>query len=65
MSNVKQKTYVALTGYIFGFIGCLHLARLILGWEAIIAGWSVPIWLSLVASTVGFYLAYNAFGYKK
>ena len=41
-----MRTYVQLTGLIFGIIALLHATRLVFDWPAVIAGWSVPGWVS-------------------
>lgn len=38
--------YLIVSGAIFGLVACLHLARLVLGWQAQVGGWTVPFWLS-------------------
>lgn len=59
--NLNQKTYLQVSGLIFTVIAVLHLLRVVLGWEASIAGWMVPGWLSLIAVVVAGYLAYSAY----
>jgi len=39
----------------------IHLLRVLMGWSANIAGWDVPVWLSLVAVVLAGYLAYSAY----
>ena len=56
---MKPRTYALTTGLIFLIIALLHLARLIFGWEAIIGGWAVPNWVSVVALLVAAYLGYE------
>lgn len=56
---MRQTTYAATSGVIFSVIALLHLARLIFGWEAIIGGWPVPTWVSVVALIVAAYLGYE------
>jgi hypothetical protein len=56
---MKPKTYALTAGLIFLVIALLHLARLIFGWEAIIGGWAVPTWVSVIALLVAAYLGYE------
>ncbi|OGQ78176.1 MAG: hypothetical protein A3F90_07610 [Deltaproteobacteria bacterium RIFCSPLOWO2_12_FULL_60_19] len=56
---MKPETYALTTGLIFLVIALLHLARLILGWEAVIGGWAVPTWVSVVALLVAASLGYE------
>jgi hypothetical protein len=58
---MNQNSYSIATGIIFLLIGLLHLLRVLYGWDAIVAGWSVPIWISWVALVVAGYLAYEGF----
>ena len=58
---MSQKTFAVTTGVVFSLIAALHALRLLLGWEAVIGGWNVPLWLSWVAIAVSGYLAYTAF----
>lgn len=56
---MNGKNYNLLTGVIFLVIAVLHLLRLVYGWEAVIGGWTVPIWLSWIAVAVAGYLSYQ------
>lgn len=56
---MKPRTYGLITGLIFLLIALLHLGRLIFGWEAIIGGWAVPTWISVIALLVAAYLGYE------
>jgi hypothetical protein len=38
--------YVALSGIVFGFVAVLHLLRSVFSWQAQIAEWVVPLWVS-------------------
>lgn len=57
---MSLKQYHLLVGSIFGLIAILHLFRLLLGWESVIGGWMVPMWLSWVAVVGAGYLGYVA-----
>jgi hypothetical protein len=43
-----MKSYLIVTGVLFGVIAIVHLLRLIYGWPAQIGGWNMPLWLSWV-----------------
>jgi uncharacterized membrane protein len=58
---MNQNSYNIATGIIFLLIGLLHLLRVLYGWDAIVAGWSVPKWISWVALVVAGYFAYEGF----
>ena len=44
-----MRTYIQVSGVLFGVIALLHMVRLLLDWPAQIAGWDVPLWISWVA----------------
>lgn len=54
---MKPQAFARATGIIFLVIALLHLTRAMYGWEAVINGWSVPLWLSLVVVLIAGYLA--------
>jgi len=58
---LSSKLFYKIAGVVFAIVGLLHLVRVILGWNLVIAGWDVPTWLSLVAVVVLAYLSFNAF----
>ncbi len=62
---MNQKTFTVTVGVVFSLIAALHALRLLLRWEAVIGGWTVPFWLSWVALAVSGYLAYTAFNLGK
>ena len=62
--TMNQKTFVATAGVVFSLVAVLHALRLLLKWDAVIGGWSVPMWLSWVALALAGYLAYTAFKSK-
>ena len=61
---MNQKTFVRTAGVVFSLVAVLHALRLLLGWDAVIGGWSVPMWLSWLALALAGYLAYAAFRMK-
>lgn len=63
--NLQQRTYLQVTGLLFTVGAVVHLLRAVLGWEASIAGWIVPGWLSWVAVLLAGYLAYSAYQLMK
>ena len=62
---MKQTTFNLVAGTVFLLIAILHLLRILLSWEAVIAGWKVPIWLSWLALALAGFLSYCAFSRKK
>lgn len=60
---MKSKTVFLMNIVLFDLIALLHLLRLLFAWQANIAGFSIPLWLSGVAVVVAGVLAwlnYNA-----
>ena len=62
---MKQTTFNLVAGTIFLLVAVLHALRILLGWEAVIAGWKVPIGLSWLALALAGFLTYSAFSRKK
>lgn len=62
---MNQRTYLKVTGLLFSVGAVVHLLRVFLGWPANLAGWDVPVWLSIVAVAVAGYLAYSAYKLMK
>lgn len=60
----KQTYYYAVSG-IFLIIGVLHLVRALSGWEAVIAGITIPVWISWAAVIVAGYLAVRGFQFGR
>ena len=58
---MNRKSYLLATAIVFSVIGVVHLLRIILGWEAVIVGWTAPMWLSWLALIVSAVLAYFGF----
>jgi hypothetical protein len=58
---MSQKTFLGVSGTIFGVIALLHLARIIYGWPAQIGTFVVPTWASWLSLLVAGYLAITAF----
>jgi hypothetical protein len=44
-----MRTYIQVTGVVFGVVALVHVARLILDWPVQLAGWAVPTWVSWIA----------------
>jgi len=58
---MNQKTFALTAGAIFLLVAALHALRLLCGWDAVIGGRHVPLWVSWAALAVSGYLAYSAF----
>jgi hypothetical protein len=40
------KPFTAIAILVFSLIGCVHLLRLFFGWEVVINGMILPVWIS-------------------
>ncbi|MCI0427958.1 MAG: hypothetical protein L0Z46_08090 [Nitrospiraceae bacterium] len=58
---MSQKTFLGVSGTIFGIIAVLHLLRIMYGWPAQIGSFVVPAWLSWLSLLIAGYLAITAF----
>lgn len=58
---MNRERYLLITAIVFMLVALAHLARIVLGWDAVIDGWSVPMAMSWVAAAVTGGLAYSGF----
>jgi hypothetical protein len=58
---MSRRAYLLATAIVFSLVALLHLVRIVFGWDAVIGGWSVPMWLSWIALVVTGALAYFGF----
>ncbi len=56
---MSQKGFSAVAGAIFLVIALIHVLRLFLGWEAVLNGRAMPMWVSWVALLLAGYLGYE------
>lgn len=45
---MTQKTFSLIAGIIFTIVALVHVARLAQGWDILIDGWLVPMWVSWI-----------------
>jgi len=62
---MKNRTYLLVVAVVFSLVAVFHLLRLILRWDAIIGGWVVPFWVSLVGFVIAGLLAIMGFKSSK
>ena len=62
---MNQKIFNTLAGMVFLAVAILHLCRFFFRWEAIIGGWVVPMWVSVLALVLSGYLAWSAFKLRR
>lgn len=56
---MNTKMYYKVVAGIFSIIAVLHLVRLFYGWDAIIGGAVIPLWMSAVGAAIAGYLAFR------
>ncbi|MDE2188337.1 MAG: hypothetical protein KGJ35_01255 [Patescibacteria group bacterium] len=59
--TLSRSTFFVLVGIILGAVALAHLIRLFFGVDIVIAGWTVPLWLSWIGTAVAAYLSYMSF----
>jgi len=52
-----MKPFTRIAIVVFAVVSILHLARLIVGWEVLINGVAIPLWLSAIGFVVAGALA--------
>jgi hypothetical protein len=61
---MSANAFFTVSGTIFGVIALLHLARILVGWPALIGTFEVPTWFSWLSVALAGYLAFSAFRLK-
>ena len=62
---MSKDAFSRLAGTIFLAVAVVHALRLVLKWQVVVAGWQVPMWVSVVAFIIGVYLAYEGLQVRK
>ncbi len=62
---MNNKLFYKVVAVVSTIIAVLHVLRLIQGWEAVIGGWMVPMWLSVIAVVLFGWVARKAYGLLK
>ena len=56
---MSQKNYALVSGLIFAIVALVHLLRLVQGWDLVVAGYLVPMWVSwiglIIPGVLGYY----------
>ena len=58
-TQMSIKTFALVAGMMFSVVALAHVVRAALGWQASIAGWAVPMWVSWLGAVVTGYLGYQ------
>ena len=56
---MNHKTFSLIAGVVFSVVALMHVVRIALGWQAVLAGWTVPMWVSWLGAVVPGFLAYQ------
>ncbi len=43
---MSPRTYLIISGVIFGTVATLHLLRVVNGWALVLGPWAAPMWIS-------------------
>ncbi|MEX1997810.1 MAG: hypothetical protein WEA04_04020 [Candidatus Andersenbacteria bacterium] len=62
---MNTKSFIQVAGPVFSLVALVHLLRVVFGWEAVIGGWEVPVWASVVAVILAGYLGFSAYQLMK
>ena len=62
---MHRKTFTIVASVIFFLVAVVHVLRLVFKWEVILAGWHLPLWISVVALIIAASLAYEGFRLSK
>ena len=62
---MSKDAFSRLAGAIFLIVAVVHALRLVFQWQVIVAGWQVPLWVSVVAFVIAAYLAYEGLQIRK
>ena len=62
---MKLKIYYTTVAIIFSVVATLHLVRVLKGWEAVVEGVPIPLWVSWVAFVIAGYLAVRGFQFSR
>jgi len=61
---MTQRMFSSVAGLIFLVVAVLHVVRLALGWHVVLAGWTVPMWVSWIAFPIAGYLAFEGLAHS-
>lgn len=62
---MNKRNTLAVAGLALLFAGLVHLVRVVLGWEIVIDGTVIPLWVSYIIIIVGGYVGFSALGQSR
>lgn len=57
---MSNQNFIKAAGSILSIATILHLLRILFGWTAVMGGWEVPMWVSILVVIVAGYLSFSA-----
>jgi len=58
---MDKKTFLSITAVLFLIIAFLHVLRVFYGWQAVLGGYVLPMWISWLAVLMAGFLSYQGF----
>lgn len=62
---MSKQTYYYVVAGVFLIVAVTHLVRALNGWEMILGGIVIPVWVSWAAALLVGYLAYRGYSFGK
>ena len=62
---MKLKTFLSITSFFFFVVAIIHLLRVLLHWNFVIASYIIPYWMSVAAFIATMFLSIMAFRLRK
>jgi len=62
--HLKKQDYISTVSVVFLIVAAVHAARLYFGWEGVIGGWELPMWLSWAGVLLAGYLSWQGFRHR-
>jgi len=59
---MNEKTFRTIAGIILSLAALLHVVRSVAGWDLVLNGFVIPVWVSILAFLIAGYLGLYAFG---
>jgi hypothetical protein len=57
----RERTLLLITGFLLFIVALAHVTRLVFGWDIVIGGFYIPLWLSWLGVVLTLYLSYASF----
>lgn len=64
VQSPTERSLLKLVGVVFLIVALVHLVRLAFGWNLILGGANIPLWLSWFGVIIPAYLSYSSFHFS-